>query len=204
MAERRVLIAAWGALAAALAGCAPAAIPEQQQPAAVSPAGTGAAIVTVDVPEGMDIKPGGATLGIDLYRTGSVGSGRYFPMTEIETQPVADGRTRHVFRLGESQTASLLARRSESARPGPGERAGPDVLVTPRFELCRTGPVPDERPTIVTSEVVIESLADELVAGPTILTTNLVVTSGPERSHDLHGIARGRGFENSFPLCADA
>ena len=91
MVERQVLIAAWGALAAVLAGCAPAAIPEQQ-PAVVSPAAAGAAIITVDVPEGMDIVPGGAALGIDLYRTGNVGSGRYFPMIWDRDAP-AGGRT---------------------------------------------------------------------------------------------------------------
>jgi hypothetical protein len=209
MTERRVLIAACGALATALAGCAPAAIPEPQ-PAVVSPSGTGAAIVTVDVPEGMDVKPGGATLGILLYRTGNVGVGRHFPMTEIETRPLADGRTRHVFRLGESQTAALLALRSEAARPGPGERAGPNVAVTPRFELCRTGPVPDERPTIVTSRVVIESLTgddpEELETGPTIVTSRLVIfpPESPSGTKDLHDIARGRGFDTSFELCGDA
>jgi hypothetical protein len=213
MAERRVVIAAWGALVAALAGCEPAAIPEQQ-PAVVSSAETGAAIVTVDVPEGMDVKPGGATLGILLYRTGNVGLGRHFPMTEIETRPLADGRTRHVFRLGESQTAALLAIRGEAARPGSGERAGPEVAITPSFELCRTSPVPDERPTIVTSRVVVESRAGDdpadLETGPTIITSRLVVLpalESPSGSKDLHDIAGrrgGRGFETSFELCSDA
>jgi hypothetical protein len=200
MIERRVFIAAW-AVTAAVAACEPAEPPERAPVA--PPTAAAAATVTVDVPGGMAIPPGGASLGIDLYRPGSVGSRRDFPMTEIETRPAPDGRTRYVFHLGESQTASLLALRSEAAKPGPGERAGPDALVAPRFALCRVGPVPDERPTIVTSEVVIESLADELVAGPTILTTNLIVISGRERSADLRGIAgRGRGFENAFELCS--
>jgi hypothetical protein len=202
MTERRVLIAAWAVLVA-LAACEPAAPPEQSPLA--PPATAGAATVMVDVPGGMDIPPGGVVLGVDVYRTGSVGFGRSFPMREIETRPLADGRTRHVLLLGEPQTANLLLLRSEAARPGPGERTVPDVTVTPRIELCRTRPVPDEQPTIVTSEVDIASLPDELVGGPTILTTDLAVTSGRDRSKDLRGIAGGgRGFENAFPLCADA
>lgn len=155
--------------------------------------------MTLEVPAGMAVAPGGAELGIALYRTGNVGSGRYFPMTETGTTPLAGGGTRYAFRLGEADTARLLSLRAEAA--GAGERGAPDaVMITPRFAFCRTGAIPDTQPTIVTSAVAIDTLPDALVAGPTIRTARFNSLSRMERSRDLRDVA---ALGSGFPPCSD-